>query len=575
MKTPPNLARRRAGRLLWRALAGSIVILLPACEHLPLYNKEKDSLAKSAQETYLKAEVTKTYAVQEENLKKLLQAEVDALNESAALRLDIALLRMADDRAVPDGSTSLAGWYADARMREVALGYPDSRAVLAMLDFLVEVANAEADILQQKNRINVVDGEALRTLPSCEAVKGKEANAQTWPYLADNQNAFLPRLFANYVEQCEIAVRKPPVDGGRVAAAFDELVQAESELAKRRIDAEKLAGGMRAAADALKAARAKAEENRTAVTSATEAVEKNLDEARKATDGLLEAIQVLHGEAGAEGEALIAEKNIENINTLLAALGSGRLDADGLKDNHLAKAVDQLREDIPSLAADMAALRDHAQAPPVSNLLLELQHQTIELNYAKALIRLSGLRVELLRGRLTRMMDQAGAWRSFRLSLCSYAVLSADDDHPGADCDDFEVTLEGQSDATPENPARATCKLKEEALTNCALQQTWREALNANQDNRVERELWKTIYYYAEAVEAERAAREAEFRLVDIEHREVLAAQRSAIEAWSNLVEVPIGQLAAYHASGIQPEALAEAIATVLGFAAIGAGAAQ
>ena len=139
-----------------------------------------------------------------------------------------------------------------------------------------------------------------------------------------------------------------------------------------------------------------------------------LSGAREFADGLLDALNDLGDLAGGEGSVLIAEKNIEAINTVLLAVGSGQANAEGLQDERLTTAVAWVEENVPSLAADMAALLDQAKAPPVSNLILELQHQTIEENYAKALIALSEKRIEILRARYHKLVGAAGAWRGFR-----------------------------------------------------------------------------------------------------------------------------------------------------------------
>jgi hypothetical protein len=562
---------RHVDRGLSHLLAVCVLVALSACEHLPLYNKEKHALAESAQETYLKAKVTETYTVQEENLKKLLQAEVDAINESAALRLDIALLQMADDRAVPDGSTSLAAWYSRVGDNIGALSPGGSSIVQTLQSHRIQVQSAEEDILLQKENLRVVEPRSLKSLPSCAEVLGKKADAETWPYLAGitdgPRRSVVTEIFLDYVDRCQTVAGPLPKAGGRIGAAHQELIQAEEENAKRQADAAALAKRVNEAAARLKAAIAKSNETRAAVAATTEAVGKAADETKKAAEEFLKAVEMLNKAGGSESKLLISEENIKSINTVLTALGSGQIEAEGTKDDRLVVAAASLRQNILPLAADMAALLDHARAPPVSNLILELQHQTIEQDYAKRLIQLSDLRITLLRARYQKLVDQAIAWRQFRRSLCTYAALSDGRDYPESACDDFL--------AVPVNAEDATCTLKGEVILDCALKQTWNQAIGARVDNRTKRELWGAVYHYAEAVEAERAAQEAEFRLADIRHREVLAAQRSAIDAWSNLVEVPVGQLAAYHASGIQPEALAQAIATLLGLTAVGAGAAQ
>ena len=168
-----NSAQTFSRRWLWRPLqvvfAVVAIAALAACQHLPLYNKEKDELAKSAQKAYTDTKVTEALNVQEKNLEKLLKAEIDALNESASLRLDIALLCMADDRPVADGSTLLAAWYVRAEKEETDLGFPEPGQVLAMLDYQIEVAEASVQVATVKGRIRSgSDGsKAIKALPSC------------------------------------------------------------------------------------------------------------------------------------------------------------------------------------------------------------------------------------------------------------------------------------------------------------------------------------------------------------------------------------------------------------------------
>lgn len=573
MNTAHTFSRRWLRRPLKVVFAVVAIAALAACAHLPLYNKEKDELAKSAQKAYTDTKVTEALNVQERNLEMLLKAETAALNESASLRLDIALLRMSDDRPTTDGSTSLAGWYERAKTAEENLGFPDSSRILAFLDYQIEVAQAEIQIATVKARIGSDGSKALKALPSCKAVRNDDLANLNWKYttgIEANKRAFLMIDYKEYVLRCQEALTPPPVTGGRIGVAFAEMLQVEAELGRRKAQAKALAEEVKTMMGELKKKKQAATSKATKLANAEKSAEKVVDEAKDTADKLLDALKELREVVGGEGADRMAVKNIEAINTMLAAIGSGQANAEGLKDKRLKTAVTWIQSNIPSLAADMAAFIDSAQAVPISNLILELQHQIIEQNYAKALTTLSKKRLEMLRARYRTLVDSAGAWRGFRLALCNFAVLSSNKPHPGALCDTFKVNIEKAVDR-----ATVACTIGGKPVTDCALKLTWREALDETTDNRQKRELYSALYQYAEAFEAERASREAEFHLADLDHREALAAQRSGIEAWNNLVAVPIGQLAAYHASGIKPEAIADLIATVLGMSAIGAGAAQ
>jgi len=89
------------------------------------------------------------------------------------------------------------------------------------------------------------------------------------------------------------------------------------------------------------------------------------------------------------------------------------------------------------------------------------------------------------------------------------------------------------------------------------------------------RELYSALYQYAEAFEAERASRELQFRLADVDHRKMLASQRSSIDTWNNSVAFLLGQLATHHSAGVDPAVIADAIGTIFGAGEIGAGGAQ
>jgi len=581
--------RRRTKVRLRAVVALTAIAGLGACEHLPLYNKEKDELAQSAKKAYGEAEVPKVLDVEKANLDRLLAYELEALNESAKLRLDIALLRMSNDRPIPSGQTSLAAWYETAGNQVAALGFPSSTSLLAYMDGTIDIGNARRQIDLIKGRMGAV---AAKALPDCTSLAGTDPRSATWAFADRPENAaqrdFLMHDFAQYVTQCQVAA--PAVKNGRVGIAFLDLNAALDELSQRRRKAAALTTEVKKKAKEVKDVQAKARKRQKAVADFQKTLNKRTDELKDVADGAASAAKALRDLPGADGAAETAEKAIAEITTVLAAIGSGEVDTDGKQTDgaagktvvsgDLATAAAWLSTNVPSLAADMAALIDQAKAPPVSNLILELEHQKIQRDYAKARIALAENRVELLRLRFNTLIDAARAWRGFRLALCNYAILSAGMDRVGPRCDLLTVAINPKvGDTEP----TATCTFTDggAAIDPCVLIATWRQALDAvdgarDDDGRArKRELYGALYQYAEAFEAERATRELQFRLADIDHRETLTAQRSSIDAWNNLVVAPMGQLTAYHASGLKPDAIAEAVSLTLGLAAVGAGAAQ
>jgi len=584
--------RRRTKVRLRAVVALTAIAGLGACEHLPLYNKEKDELAQSAKKAYGEAEVPKVLDVEKANLDRLLAYELEALNESAKLRLDIALLRMSNDRPIPSGQTSLAAWYETAGNEVAALGFPASTSLLAYLDGTIDVGNARRQIDLIKARLGESGSAAVKALPNCASVLVVDPETATWAFADRPENAaqrdFLMHDFAQYVTQCQVAA--PAVKNGRVGIAFLDLNAALDELSQRRRKAAALTTEVKKKAKEVKDVQAKARKRQKAVADFQKTLNKRTDELKDVADGAASAAKALRDLPGADGAAETAEKAIAEITTVLAAIGSGEVDTDGKQTDgtagktvvsgDLATAAAWLSTNVPSLAADMAALIDQAKAPPVSNLILELEHQKIQRDYAKARIALAENRVELLRLRFNTLIDAARAWRGFRLALCNYAILSAGMDRVGPRCDLLTVAINPKvGDTEP----TATCTFTDggAAIDPCVLIATWRQALDAvdgarDDDGRArKRELYGALYQYAEAFEAERATRELQFRLADIDHRETLTAQRSSIDAWNNSVAFLLGQLATHHSAGVDPAVIADAIGTIFGAGEIGAGGAQ
>jgi len=519
-------------------------------EYLPFYSKEKSDLAENALKIYKDTKVHESLDVQEKNLETLLKAEIEALNESAALRLDIALTRISSDRPVPSGQTSLAAWYETAGNEVAALGFPASTSLLAYLDGTIDVGNARRQIDLIKARLGESGSAAVKALPNCASVLVVDPETATWAFADRPENAaqrdFLMHDFAQYVTECQVAAA---VNNGRVGIAFLDLNLALDELSQRRRKAKALTAEIKKMAKEVKNAQAEDRKRQKAIADFQKTLDKRTDELKDIADGVASVAKELRNLTGADGEAEIAEKAIGAITTVLGAVGSGQVASDGKQtalSADLATATAWLRSNVFPLADDMAELIDQAKAPPVSNLILELEHQKARRNYAKARIGLAESRIELLRLRFNTLIDAARAWRGFRLALCNYATLSAGIGRFGPRCHDFAAAVKPK-DADGGTTVACTFTDDRTAVEPCVLGKTWRQALDdaesaRDDDGRArKRELYSALYQYAEAFEAERASRELQFRLADVDHRKMLASQRSSIDTWNNSVAFLLG----------------------------------
>ena len=565
-------------------LASAMVAFLStaACEHLPLYNKEKDELAQSAKAAYAEAKVAEALTVQAGNLDRLLKAEVEALNDSAALRLDINLLRMAADREQPGGATSLAAWYNQAGVELKALGFANSSQVKSLQDHNVERREAWEQLGSIRDVIAALNSGAKAALPRCPVDPSDES---AWKkHLNDIKDAdvksVLSSEYAKYTEECKKAEKPAPVGNGLVGSAFRQLTAARDEHLSRKLKLKELTAAIRTSAEELKKARQARNTQGKELADLRKKIAKRLEDAKRVGKGLADVVEALRKEAGAEGTLAVANEKIAAINRMIAALSSGEANAEGIKDERLRDAVAQIATHVPTLAGDMEALIKAGTTPPVSHLVLALQHQTIEKAYAKTLVDLADKRLSILNAHYRARSREAVAWRAFGLALCDLAIQPEDRVNRSSECDSFEVELKSKK-VERDSKTEVNCRLEGKPISNCVLSKTWHDAFDEWNSASTElkkvqkKKLYRALYHYAEASEAERKALESEFILADLQHREILAAQRSAAEAWNNIVVVPLEQLAAYHASGIKPEAVAEAVAVILGLAAVGAGAAQ
>lgn len=539
----------------------ALALLSSGCAGVHLLDKAQLETATAAKTTYAEAKVEEVILDERRNLEAQLASELAIVRANYQLRLDYAFLRMADDdnRPMADSRVTRAG------NRLNSLGFVAD-----------EEADADGDILNQTQKLR-----AYLIQEQLLALKGKKlqersnfislaASGKRPPKCAADLPEALPFLdelsgdqrdsaeinYKEYKKICKEALEKRQgliEENGEIQSAYGDWQEA-----KKRYGDLVTAIKDRSAA----VARAKAAHDK-AVKNAGAGGEETQKKIQNAAEKLGKALKKAGGKAASLG--ILPEERIEALTTIVLAVAS-----QGADDEAKAESLDTatlIAGQIPVIAGQIKAFRDSGRAPSVSALLIELRHQTILLDYEKEQQELIRQRAALHEERYKAYEEEAKQWLAFHDALCSYAVVLAGGAHPGKACDEFLVTL-GQNSAD--------CKLSGQVVPasgDCALAKSWKDTLGSIPNNKTaKRELYKALAAFSRAMAARAPQDEYEYRLIDLDHQEVVAANRSAIRAWDSLVKVPLDQIEAYHAAGIPPEKIAELLVTGLSLGAIGVG---
>lgn len=509
-----------------------------------LYDKARAESAAAIKANYAEADVVGIIGDQRKNLDALLAAELEIVRENQQLQLDISLLELADNDT-PMADT----WHEEVVAPMEALGF--------------ETASAARDFLIATDEVTVAErqmaGLARRMVKKNEGA----------PPACDENAAFdqdfkgKSRRHQSYADACTVwqqASQTLASAGGSIAAAQKRLLQAEG--AKQRRASEVLA-----AKDAV----ADAKKQHAEAVKAVKDANGKAEEIRKTIKEESDRLQAKLAEAAEIAPSVVSEERVGAIVTLLKAAAGDETQVE--TDDNLAQAT-LLLGGVSSLAADVSGLVAKARAPSVSNLLIELQHQSVLLQHAKALEALEERRLAIRRDQLAGYIDEIDQLQQLRDAMCSFAYHMAAKGHPGTACDDFTVSDDGK-DCTTGGAVPITV-----ATGNCALGQPWKVHLkkppsgDPNKNNAT-RELYKALAAYTRVFPMRAARLEQDFRIIDLQHRENLANREMALKAWNNLAAVPIDEIDAYYQAGIKPETLADLIVKALGFTAITVGVSQ
>jgi len=531
-------------RTRWRAaaLVSLLILSLSGCVGgFRLRDENRSKLATGIKEQYGQASVLSAIEVEKKNLDRLLDEELKIVRDNDRLRVDFALLRIADS-----GGPMAETYERTALVRVRELGYPSFKAaresVLARVgaEVRTEQVLEFAGLIKEFGRIDPPACVVGAPLPPALSLP-----PGTTPETAQRVQSF----YVQYLRACELARQPDPAPSeGLVREAFAAWQAVVAEIA---VLDQTIAAAKQEVADKTKAHQ-EAQAAVAAAASAPAERKKQLEKAAKDAAKALEEAKGAVGFAGDRADALVV---------LLTAAAGGKIDTDDPKVKQAAEAV----KEIPSLAGDLEGLLKSRRLPSVRNLLLELRHQVIVLERASLLRGLAKQRADIAKAQYDALRFETELWVRFADALCSYAALGASPKRPwpGQACDDFSATVAGAS---------ATCTLGTEAIADCPLRKPWSDAIRKPGDDETTRELYKALAAYLQALAAQGTHNEQVFRTIDIRHRETLVTREAALRGWDNLVAIPIDQLDAYYQAGLKPAEIADLLVKALGFTAIAIG---
>jgi len=550
----PRSGRQRLGRRLrMPATIAAIIIGLGGCEGVQLYDKSRADVSAAVKKNYEAADVLGVIAVQAANLDALHKEDLKVVEENLQLQRDYSLLQMVDS----DEAMSIT-WEEDIQKRAIALGFvtDDKVDLKAHRDFIsasvdqIPLRSGQINWLRKK-----IQKATNEEVPACtNNVELSEDDLVLNSGIPDGKKRLAVKRFKLLIKACNNLKAErgnAELSTGKIKSAKHQWRKALLQLNTRRAEAEK----------------AKAE--LASLKDDHEKTVKALKDASKADDKVKDTLKKYVkkiDEVAKAAPQLLANERINALVTLLkAAAGEDvKLDAN---EAELAKAV-VLVGDLSSLAGDVSQLIAKAKAPTVSNLLIELQNQVIQSEYAKSLETLQQRRVDSLEARYKAYLEEAELLLSFRDSLCNFATQSGGKGHIGSNCDSFQV--DGKA-----------CKWTEdgnaEEITDCALAKPWKHFLSnkSKLKGAPGRAFYQGLAAHMRSFPVRATQIQQTAHLVDVKHRENLVRREMALKSWNNLVVVPIEQLDAYYQSGIKPDVIADLIVKALGFTAITVGVSQ
>jgi hypothetical protein len=520
----------RPGALLMLHV-GLVLPLLAGCGGLHLYNAGRHKTAEEAKTTYDSVKLLEVITVERANLASILNAELEVASRHNQVALQAEWFRLVDS------SLPLTEAFEQKAIgkRLVQLGVTANQTVakheealivdLATLD--MEAARREAKARDVASAIRAMFGVEV---PRCEreapALPGEAP--KNVKDAAAGQVDTLATLYGRYVKTCNALLEfwksfetqkgLSAADEGALPAAYQEWRQDERRL--------------RTAQDAAAAAQDKYKQALTQHGQASASRDlKSLQDQAKA---LRAALDTLRQAGGTVGREKAAEERIAQLDRLLEAAATGKVDAKSLEDPELRKAV-AVVAGLPSIGDDALRVQANRRKPAVAPLLIEKQRQEIQRDAAARAVERARRRVELRREKVDALVLELRLLQRARIAvdLARKAAVSGSDP--------FGLTF--------------------------------REALGTGTSGATKRHLYESIMFYVDSIATARLRQEQlELQLVAVDHEEAVDSAQTAIGLWNALIATPINELVAYHASGIKPEEIAALVIQLVTLGGIATG---
>lgn len=514
-----------------------------------VHDESRAKMATGIKAKYDKAEVLGAIEVEKKNLDNLLAEELKVVRDNQQLRVDYALLRLAD------GTAPMATTYRDTALARIkTLGFADPKALRA--DRL-RVVDLTVGTRQLQDLARDIKAMTRMAPPPCRTDTVLPEALHPTPALTADARADAEAFYASYLKVCKkLQANAPAHAAGELQATFKDWTDASHEVARLDQSIEDATQDVGAKSTAYLGA---LEKRKAAATAGDEVKQEAQDKATAALKALDKAKDI----AKVIGDKGKAEQRLDALVVLLSAAAGGTITT---SDERLKKAATVAKE-IPSLAGEMTALLQNAKAPTVNGLLIEMRHQILLLELVKQLRGFAQQRADILKARYDALKEEARLWLRFTDATCSYAVVKPDGVFPGVKCDAFVVTIGSDNSVT--------CRLDTAPIAECRLGKSWNTNIRDRANVPATRELYKALAAYLQALAIQGAQHEQTFRLIDVGHREALANREAALRGWDNLVAVPIGQLDAFYQAGLKPAEIADLLVKALGFTAIAVGVAR
>lgn len=514
-------------------------MFLQACSSLVIHDDARAKLSSDSKASYVDAKVSAVVEADGKNLGSMLAAELEVVRENARYEADWASLSLAND-TTPMGKTVHM-----SKERIQKLGFASGAELRKAKDTLVDLE------IEQRKLKNSRKALAKIQISDCKTDMPKLPTIPDG--VPDLEKASLQKNYAGYYKQCQDFLALKINASGALGNAHDKWLTAQ-------IAQESAESAQKTALAKLKLAKVAFEKK---VAEVAAAAKNGQDLSKEIADKAQDFADVVK-DAKKLDKGLEGEPYIDALVDLLTATAGGDVDPKHPSVQRAAAVAQQ----IPSLAGDMAALEAKRTAPPVSGLLIELRHQTLQAEMAKRRAALAAERVAILKVKYEVYLQTAERWLSFLDATCNYAVLGAARKHPSGDACDLQFSVK----AVTANVDTVECNYEGAKLNNCWLEQSWKDRWRATEAPATKRQLYDAVAAYLQAITLQQRSLEQSFKEIDVRHRETLLAKKTAIDQWDNLVSVSLDQLEAYYSAGVKPAEIADLIIKALGFTAIAIG---